>query len=501
MNLKNLFTKKNSVAKYKKLPKGLSDEIANIKTCTGAYTLAKRLLNPDEILKHTGSNIKIFKKLEYDSQVSACIESRNAGVTSLNWRLSYEDDKHKDFYEALMKKLDVTGIVTSILKTPLYGYQPIEIVWGLEDGYIIPVDVTAKPQEWFNFSPEGELLYLEKGHFDGVAIPEDSKKFLVPRNSAEYLNPYGKSVLSRCFWDVIFKRGSKELWMKFAERFGMPTVIGKYPDGMNEDEINKLLDTLENLIQDAVGAIPDNNTIEFLDASSRQSSASIYKELIETADKSIAKSILGQTLTTDSGDSGSYALGNVHQQVRQDIIDSDARLCETQFNILLKWIHEFNFVDGVAPEFEFYSEINADKTVAERDKILSETGVKFTKKYYIKTYGLDEDDFELSDTVSTETEKTTEFSEQTKREQNKSDIKQQEMLDELMNNLSEDDLEKIIEPRLKAIIQTFSETRDIEEIEEALNQLYPEDDNKTSEDILAKALFISGLLGNSSKES
>lgn len=495
MDIKNLFKqKKTSGAKYKKLPEGLSEEIANLKTCAEVYAFAKKILNPDEVLRTTGKTIKVFRKIERDSQVSACVKSRQAGVTSLKFRLNYgDDDRYKDFYEGVLKNLDVVKIIQTILNAPLYGYQPIEIYWTCDDnGNVVPEKLIGKPQEWFGYNTDGELIFYTKGNLDGIVISSESKKFLDVRDGDDYINPYGKSVLSNCFWDVIFKKGSKELWMKFAERFGMPTVIGKYPDGMSDDEINNLLSTLENLIQDAVGAIPDNNTIEFLDATSRGSSSEVYEKLIETADKSIAKNILGQTLTTDSGNSGSYALGNVHYMVRQDIIDSDARLCEKQFNILLSWIHELNFGEGASPVFEFYTDKDGDKITAERDKILCDTGIRFTKDYYKKTYGLSDEDFELSSV-----EKVNDFSEKpSKSNEFSSKInRDMELIDNFINNISESDIEKIIEPKLRQVIQTFSETRDLEEVSKALDELYPQESEKDITSMLGKAIFISDLLG------
>ena len=40
----------------------------------------------------------------------------------------------------------------------------------------------------------------------------------------------------------------------------------------------------------------------------------------------ISKAVLGQTLTTEIGSTGSYAAANTHMAVRQDIIDADKNL-------------------------------------------------------------------------------------------------------------------------------------------------------------------------------
>jgi len=62
---------------------------------------------------------------------------------------------------------------------------------------------------------------------------------------------------------------------------------------------------------------------------------------------------------------------------------------------LLQWIYEINFTNQDAPVFEMYQEEDVDLTLAQRDKIISECGVKFTKEYFIKAFGYDAEDFDI----------------------------------------------------------------------------------------------------------
>ncbi|MFW6162908.1 MAG: phage portal protein family protein, partial [Planctomycetota bacterium] len=65
------------------------------------------------------------------------------------------------------------------------------------------------------------------------------------------------------------------------------------------------------------------NDIQIEDAS--QSEGRVYQALIDRADREITIAILGQTLTSGGEGGGSYALGQVHELVRQDLRDADAR--------------------------------------------------------------------------------------------------------------------------------------------------------------------------------
>ena len=66
-------------------------------------------------------------------------------------------------------------------------------------------------------------------------------------------------------------------------------------------------------------------TIEIVGDGAAQGRAEIYRDLIAHIDSQTSVAVLGQTLTTQEGQSGSYSLGQVHDRVRADIERSDAR--------------------------------------------------------------------------------------------------------------------------------------------------------------------------------
>lgn len=391
-------------------------------------------------------------------------------------------------------------MIKDILKAPAYGFQPIEINWGLDnEGYVIPVKIISKPQEWFHFNTDNQLCFKQKGMPDGLIITDDMKKFLCPTHDDDYLNPYGRGYLSRCFWDVAFKKGSYEFWVKFAEKFGMPYVIAKYEEGTSDDEIDELLEKAEDMVQDAVAAIPNNSSVEFKEASGKSASAEIYKGLIDVCDANISKNIIGQTLTTEAGDKGSYALGEVHFKVRQDIINADKQLAEKHINKLLKWIHEYNFGNDDAPEIELYAEEDVDKALAERDQILSGTGVKFTKKYYMKAYGFSEDDIIVDDNNN-----TNDFADKTGTGRTFTKTRLEEPQDNLykfIDSFSDEQLEGIISEKIMPIIKDFAEIQDPQKALEKLAVLYPDKNSKDLEETLTKAIFLSNLWGHVNAEN
>ena len=158
-----------------------------------------------------------------------------------------------------------------------------------------------------------------------------------------------------------------------------------------------------------------------------------------------------------------------------------------KYNELISWIIEINFGKNAAkPLFEFWEEEDVDKDQAERDETLTRCGVKFTKQYYIKTYGFEEEDLEVTE-VPEDTEEAPEFAESKSYE---------ELTDEdIEGSITPEELQSIGEKILEPIIKMVMDSNSFEEVMEALSEQYPLMPADELEDILSKAMFIGETKG------
>lgn len=466
--------------------KYLYNEWATTKNAEGFFSIIDRLPNPDIILRKAGKNISVLRSLINHYQVGGCIEQRKAGTKSCKWTLNENNcnKEHYKIYKSVLDNIDIHTLISNILDTPLYGYVPIEIIWEKIGNYILPIKCVAKPQEWFYFNSDGQFFFKDRTQGGKKEIDLDnSYKFLLPRNNPDFLNPYGQAILSRCFWNVAFINGGMEFWVKFSEKYGMPYMFGKYDRSMTDKEKNDLLSALVNMVQDAVGVIPSDGSVEVINTGS-STNTEIYEKLVTKCEQNIAKSIVGQTLTTDIGSSGSYAASQTHANVRADIIDSDKLLVENTINQLIKYINAINFNDDVVPTFNFLGAEDLALDKAERDNKVAALGVKFSADYIQRTYGYQEGDIEIVE-------------KQNYSPMNFSDAEDVKEPDNMPNSddLNADLLEKQVEPELKKIIDFFAQTRDAEETLEKLGDLYEELDFAKLEEMLAKVIFAAELMG------
>lgn len=374
--------------------RAMGDEIATRQRSPDFTALGLYLPNPDPILKKQGKDVAVYTELRSDAHVGGCIRRRKAGVTKMEWRVERgkASARSTKLCEQVLAELELPRLMREILDAPLMGWQPLEVMWSAAGGPMVPREVLAKPSKWFHFDAEAQLRFKSReAPFDGELLP--ARKFLVPAQDASYANPYGFADLSMCFWPTVFKRGGLKFWVTFTEKFGTPWLVGKVPRGTARKEQDSLLDQLESMVQDACAVIPDDASVDVVEAGGKTGSAELYERLLMFCRSEISIALLGQNQTTES--SANRASATAGLQVTEDLRDNDARLVEGALNQLLRWVVDLNEGEAApAPTFELFEQEEVDKLQAERDEVLVKAGAKLTRAYFMRTYGLEEDDIE-----------------------------------------------------------------------------------------------------------
>jgi len=301
-----------------------------------------------------------------------------------------------DLITELVDSWDPYNIMTQCVDARNFGYQPFEVIWKATNKKWLITELISKPPEWFNYSTENQLQFISKSNPQGKVVPE--AKFIVARNRPSYLNPYGESHLSRCFWPVTFKKGGISFMIKFIEKYGMPWVVGKQPRNISKKETEKFLKDLHQMVQDAVSVIPDDSSVDLKDHGGRSSSSDAYLAGIHYFDSAINKALLSNELSTSVSKEGGDVRGSgeTQMEVSHKVIRSVAQMAEHVINCAIKLMWAQNYT-GTAPKVRIYEPKKVQKERAERDQILGNTGIQFTKKYYMDNYALAEDDFEIAE--------------------------------------------------------------------------------------------------------
>lgn len=229
------------------------------------------------------------------------------------------------------------GTVRELAMGYFYGLTIREIHWDVVDGLWLPTDTEELSPIFYRYPLHGsqvdQVLFSPNGRMGQDLVQFDPNKFLVGEKRwhrggtlqtapLRALVPYWIAAVYGLKW-----------FLQYGQVFGVPFRFGTYREGDDQARI-ALNNALQNIGTAGWASGPDGTKIDITPIPSGAQSLP-QKELITMANNAVAKFILGQTLTSDVGDSGSRALGDVHESIRRSRIESAVAFAAEIFNFQL----------------------------------------------------------------------------------------------------------------------------------------------------------------------
>ena len=130
-------------------------------------------------------------------------------------------------------------------------------------------------------------------------------------------------ILARCAPYVIYKRGTVGDWAQFSEIFGMP--IRKYTyDAADPEALSAAMEAAKAQGGASSFFTPEGSNLDFVETGNTTGSSDLYSTFVDRCNAEMSKAVLGNTLTTEASETGTQALGTVHNKVEQILIEQDA---------------------------------------------------------------------------------------------------------------------------------------------------------------------------------
>ncbi|NOU53111.1 DUF935 domain-containing protein [Pseudoalteromonas sp. JBTF-M23] len=264
-----------------------------------------------------------------DSHLIAELGKRRRAVRSLPWIIKPPRNATN------LEKID-TALVTEILEDAtwfndllfdltdgiLKSFSACELNWEYYEKTHVISAASFREQGLFQTAPDNRNeLRLRSDDPSGVQLNPFGWVTHVSRSKSGYLHRAG--LTSNLAWPHLFKNYSIRDLAEFLEIYGLPSKIGKYPAGASTKEKATLMRAVLSIGHNAGGIIPRGMEIDFKEAAKGQ--ADPFLNFVAWCEKTQSKALLGGTLTGQAdGATSTNALGRVHQDVMDDIIESDA---------------------------------------------------------------------------------------------------------------------------------------------------------------------------------
>jgi phage gp29-like protein len=267
--------------------------------------------------------------LERDGHLAGIAETRRQSVADKPFRI--HPASREPVAELLAKavercvdKIDAFDqTIEDLLSAPAYGYALSEIVWAKDQKVriatpsgteTVTLDI-PRAVEWvhwkhlrFDRNTDEPYLWMSGG--------EQS----LPRHKFVFHSGTGSGLVERrgfmgsCIWLSAAKRWSERDWLVYAKLFGIPNIMAKYPNGIEEYEAHreKYVQFLKDWGEGIPALLPDDLTVEITREAAGRSN-DVHGAIIGWANGEMSKRILGSTLTVEIGNQGAYAAADTHR--------------------------------------------------------------------------------------------------------------------------------------------------------------------------------------------
>lgn len=189
---------------------------------------------------------------------------------------------------------------------------------------------------------------------------------------------------------VIYKRNTTADWAQFSEVFGMP--IQEYIYDTNDDNARlRAINDAANAGSLAVFVHSKDTELQLREAGNKTGSADVYERLCERCNNEISKLILGNTLTTESSENGTQALGTVHKKVEDQVAKSDRRYVLNVLNYDMTEIFAAMGIDTTGGEFCFPDpkEVDANTKMSILTQLRNTFNLPVDDDYLYDEFGID----------------------------------------------------------------------------------------------------------------
>jgi len=321
--------------------------------------------SPDDLVRRKG--LEIYDRMQTDSQISACLTTKKFAVLADGWSVVPASEDGRDAEAARFcrwaleeMRTCVQDVLYSVMDALAKGYSVCEMNFrrartGPYRGLVILDSIKHKDPALFEFRTDAflnvtGLVHAGDGEGPGRELPRE--KFVLYTYMPSYEDPRGRSDLRPCYRHWWVKDVVQRFLAVHLERHGSPVVKGTYRRGATRQQQEELLRVLEGIRQETAIVVPEDVTVELMEAASRGESG--YLDTLTYHDRQIAKAILGETLTQEEGSrTGALALARVHQDTFRHRVDKVRRdLEETVMRSqVLRALTVLNFPGARVPRF------------------------------------------------------------------------------------------------------------------------------------------------------
>ena len=287
-----------------------------------------------------------------DSRVQSALASRCGGLLGrpIEFDMAPGGKACLDAWKRVWPTIGTEAALGDFLrKTPLMGFQHGQLLWDTSDDalWIPHLHPWHSRYTYYHWTLRKHIAITLDGQ---VPIIQGNGHWVSHQPHGSYRGWMHGAMRAIAPWWIARNYALRD-WARYSERHGMPILLAITPWGALPEETGAFVNAVATLGQESAMKLPQSNDDSFgkydlklLEASDQAWLA--FAGLVTQCNSEITLALLGQNLTSEVKE-GSFSAAQVHADVRQDILESDARALEnTIYMQIARPFAEINFGDA-----------------------------------------------------------------------------------------------------------------------------------------------------------
>lgn len=357
-----------------------------------------------------------IKRIAKDIDVNSALNKieRNVAGREVFIRSLVDNENELEKVQSIFRDVKFNRLLNYILKARIFGNYAFEIIYN--EDYTVDTLVPI-PNECVDYNNKEKKWEIEIGNTKEEITFE---KFLLCIHKWLPNKVVGESIFEPC--NVAFL--DKELYATqlrgIAQKYGDVIVVVAYDPDEDDDEIKKRADSIKEAKGKNVIMVPiergganqpslqeSMHLVKLSDLDPE-----IYTTLADREKTKLIQNILGSTLTMDVGRTGTQALGTIHMEAEEQVVEECCSFISDCLQNLLKTVAElwgFNHKDYYF-SLEKKRDKRADLEVEEKEEtitqtrinniaVLAQSGIKVSVDYVAEYLGIDKKHLSEAPTV------------------------------------------------------------------------------------------------------
>lgn len=271
---------------------------------------------------------------ERDAHIFAEMGKRKMAVSQLDWNLKAPEDagsrerkEVKALEDWIRNEIDVEALVFGMSDGIGQGFSNVQIFWGRvgANKQWFPVDMKPRPARWFTVdqSTREEIRIRSSANaMDGEALIPFG--WVSHKHQSKTGYPATQGVFRALALPYLFRNFAVKNWLRFCENYAVPIRV-LFHHEKDQTRKRELRQALQAMGASGVALIEGGAGDDLKTVDTTKGEGNGFEMLMGWCERSISKAILGGTLTSDTGKNGNYATASIHDDIRIQIRNHDAR--------------------------------------------------------------------------------------------------------------------------------------------------------------------------------